>query len=52
MLTVHDEILTETPDTDDYSAQGLVDILATNPVWAKDLPLAAAGFETKRYYKD
>lgn len=52
VLTVHDEILTEAPDTDDYSAQGLVDILATNPVWAKDLPLAAAGFETKRYYKD
>ena len=52
VLTVHDEILTEAPDTDDYSAQGLVDILATNPAWAKDLPLAAAGFETKRYYKD
>ena len=52
VLTVHDEILTEAPDTDDYSAQGLVGILATNPAWAKDLPLAAAGFETKRYYKD
>lgn len=52
VLTVHDEILTEAPDNDKYSAAGLVEILATNPGWAKGLPLAAAGFETKRYYKD
>lgn len=52
VLTVHDEILTETPDTGDFSARGLVEILATNPEWASGLPLAAAGFETKRYYKD
>lgn len=52
VLTVHDEILTEAPDNDKYSAAGLVEILATNPPWATGLPLAAAGFETKRYYKD
>lgn len=52
VLTVHDEILTEAPDTDEYSATGLVAILAANPPWATGLPLAAAGFETKRYYKD
>lgn len=52
VLTVHDEILTEAPDNDQYSAAGLVEILATNPPWAAGLPLAAAGFETKRYYKD
>lgn len=52
VLTVHDEILTEAPDNDKYSAAGLVEILATNPAWAQGLPLAAAGFETKRYYKD
>lgn len=52
VLTVHDEILTEAPDNDKYSAAGLVEILATNPAWARGLPLAAAGFETKRYYKD
>ncbi|WP_313330719.1 DNA polymerase I [Comamonas sp.] len=52
ILTVHDEILTEAPDTDEFSAAGLIEILATNPEWAPGLPLAAAGFETKRYFKD
>ena len=52
ILTVHDEVLTEVPDTDDFTAQGLVDILAANPEWAPGLPLAAAGFETYRYHKD
>lgn len=52
ILSVHDEILTETPDTADYSAGGLIKIMATNPPWSKGLPLAAAGFETYRYKKD
>lgn len=52
ILTVHDEVLTETPDTDAYSAAGLVEILSTNPAWAPGLPLAAAGFEAYRYKKD
>lgn len=52
VLSVHDEILTEVPDTDDFTAQALIDIMATNPAWTAGLPLAAAGFETPRYYKD
>ena len=52
VLSVHDEAITEAPDTREYSADGLVHILATNPDWAVGLPLAAAGFETDRYYKD
>ena len=44
--------ITEVPDTDAFSAQGLVEILATNPPWAEGLPLAAAGFEARRYKKD
>lgn len=52
VLSVHDEALTETPDTPDYTADGLVKILATNPPWSRGLPLAAEGFETYRYYKD
>ena len=51
VLSVHDEGLTETPDTPDFSADGLVEILSTNPAWAPGLPLSAAGFETHRYYK-
>ena len=52
VLSVHDELLTETPDEEGYGAEGLSDILATVPDWAPGLPLAAAGFEGPRYKKD
>lgn len=52
LLTVHDEDITEAPDTDDYSADHLAALMATNPSWCPDLPLAAAGFEAYRYKKD
>lgn len=52
VLSVHDELLTETPDTDEFSAQELGDMMATAPAWAQGIPLAAAGFETYRYRKD
>jgi DNA polymerase len=52
ILTVHDEVITETPDSKDYSAEGLSALLAANPPWALDMPLAAAGFEAYRYRKD
>jgi len=50
-LTVHDEILTETPDTDEYSSDYLAEMMSIVPVWAQGLPLSAAGFETTRYRK-
>lgn len=52
ILSVHDELLTETPDTEDFTEEYLTELLATNPIWAKGLPLAAGGFETYRYRKD
>ncbi|MCK5606054.1 DNA polymerase I [Candidatus Pacearchaeota archaeon] len=52
LLSVHDELITETPDNAKYSESVLSKILATPPSWAMDLPLAAAGFEGKRYKKD
>ena len=52
ILTVHDEVITEVDDTDQYTADGLAEILATNPAWSTGLPLAAAAFEAKRYKKD
>jgi len=51
-IRVHDELITEVPDTADYSVAQLASIMATNPSWAVGLPLAAAGFETHRYKKD
>lgn len=52
ILTAHDEILTESPDTADYSHEHLSTLLATNPNWALDLPLSAGGFESLRYKKE
>lgn len=57
VLSVHDELITETLDVSDfcnfgYCADGLAALMATPPKWAKDLPLAAAGFESYRYKKD
>ncbi len=50
--SVHDELITETPDTEDFTVEGLAGFMATVPDWAPGLPLAAAGFETDRYRKD
>ena len=52
ILSVHDELITETPDTPDYTAEKLAAMMATPPAWARSLPLAAAGFEAYRYKKD
>ena len=52
VLTVHDELLTETPDTDEFSSDELAALMSAVPAWATGLPLAAAGFETTRYRKD
>lgn len=52
VLGVHDELLTETPDTSDFTHEGLAALMSTNPPWAEGLPLAASGFEAKRYRKD
>lgn len=52
VLTVHDEVICEAPDSDDFNAPHLASLLAANPPWAPDMPLAAAGFETDRYRKD
>jgi DNA polymerase len=51
-IRVHDELITEVPDTDEYSVGQLAGAMSTNPSWAVGLPLAAAGFETYRYKKD
>ena len=52
LLTVHDEDITEAPDTDAYSGDALAEIMARVPPWATGLPLAAAGFDTYFYRKD
>lgn len=52
VLTVHDEVLTEATDTDDYTDAALSSLLSTNPEWAPDIPLNAGGFEAYHYRKE
>ena len=52
VLSVHDELITEAPDSPEFNAEHLSSLLAANPPWAPDMPLAAAGFETYRYRKE
>jgi DNA polymerase len=52
VMRVHDELLCETPDSEDFTVEGLSACMSRVPAWAIGLPLAAAGFETHRYRKD
>jgi DNA polymerase len=52
VLTVHDEVVTEAPDTPDFNADHLGQLLAATPPWAAGMPLAAGGFEGYRYRKE
>jgi DNA polymerase len=51
VLHVHDEVVTETPDTGEYTTEGLSKIMSSDFGWTKGLPLAATGFESYRYRK-
>jgi len=51
VLSIHDEILADVPETNLFTVEGLSAIMSTQLIWAAGLPLAAAGFEGKRYKK-
>ena len=52
VLRVHDELVCEVPDTDEYNPRGLGYWMTRPFEWHKDMPLAAGGFEAHRYRKD
>ena len=52
VLTVHDEVIAEAPDSEEFSLARMSGLMTKLPDWAKGLPLAAAGFESYRYRKD
>lgn len=51
VLSVHDELITEVPDTDDYTTEELCALMCDLPVWAKGFPLVAEGDIMYRYRK-
>jgi len=52
VLSVHDELICESVDRDYCSVERLVELMTKDIPWADGLPLAAAGFECKRYRKE
>lgn len=51
ILTVHDELVTEAPDTPEHSGEKLAEIMSILPPWAAGMPLAAAGEDMYAYHK-
>lgn len=51
ILTVHDEVITEVHDLPEWNATELSALLCRGAPWTSGLPLAASGFEAKRYRK-
>ena len=52
VMHVHDELVCEAPDEDYYCPEHLSSVMSTGEDWSEGLPLAAAGYETYRYYKE
>lgn len=50
-LHVHDEIVTEVPNTPEYTVAELERMMCDLPAWAAGFPLAAEGAELMRYAK-
>ncbi|QNI20437.1 putative DNA polymerase [Salmonella phage SHWT1] len=51
VLSVHDELVCETPDTSYYTVAELEKLMCALPEWADGFPLVAEGAELKRYAK-
>lgn len=51
ILHVHDEIVTEAPNTPEYTVAELERMMCDLPAWATGFPLAAEGAELMRYAK-
>lgn len=51
VLTVHDEIICEVPDSPEYTVEKMGAIMTQLPDWAKGFPLAVEGWQGKRFRK-
>ena len=51
VLSVHDEIICEVPDTNDFTIEEMIKTMVVLPPWAEGCPIGAEGWEGKRYKK-
>ena len=49
--SVHDEVIIEAP-IGKYTVDEVCRLMSQNPEWCRDLPLSAAGYTGKFYFKD
>lgn len=52
VFTVHDEVVTEVPDTPEYSLDRVNHLMSVNPSWGTGVPIEAEGYEALRFRKD
>lgn len=52
VLHVHDEIVCEADEHDNNALENLRATMCEVPTWAEGMPIAAAGYESKRYKKE
>lgn len=52
VLTVHDEVIVESEENSSWQLPRVLSALTKERSWTKGMPLAAAGFTTKRYCKE
>jgi len=50
-MTVHDEVVCEVPDLPEYNPEKMCEIMTRLPEWAEGFPLAAEGWEGRRFRK-
>lgn len=51
VLTVHDEVVAEVPDSPEFTEKGLGRLMTLGESWTRGLPLASEGYEAYRYRK-
>ena len=51
VLAVHDELVTEPPMWPEFSHEKLSQLMTEGEAWTQGLPLAASGWNSKRYRK-
>lgn len=51
VLSVHDEIIAEPPDSPEFNDKGLSRLMTESSPWADGLPMTAKGFTGYRYHK-
>jgi len=51
VLSIHDELVCEVPDNDDYNVDKMIKLMCKQQSWADGLPVTGEGYEGQRFKK-